>query len=206
LAAGDCECIHHGWLAQPSNALSSLAYVVALVPGFAAGDAVGRLLGVLIASNGPAGVAYHGPGGLTSHVLHDGALGATLGAMAARDLAQITGTPPLATVAAGGVAGAVAAGARRDVLAQLGLGALVLACEGWLAGAAVRSHRSWRRRFAVPAALMGAGAVLHSAGRTGSPLCRPASRWQPHAAWHLVSAAALTAWLRGATRERSNLA
>jgi hypothetical protein len=47
---------------------------------------------------------------------------------------------------------------------------------------------------------MAIGACLHVAGRTGSPACRPASRWQPHAAWHVVSAAALVTWLRGATR------
>lgn len=51
-----------------------------------------------------------------------------------------------------------------------------------------------RHSLALVAGL-GAGALLaYVAGRTGSPWCRPESLVQPHALWHVLSAAALTAW------------
>jgi hypothetical protein len=37
------------------------------------------------------------------------------------------------------------------------------------------------------------GLAAYVAGRTGGPLCRPESLWQPHAAWHALSALALGA-------------
>jgi hypothetical protein len=41
-------------------------------------------------------------------------------------------------------------------------------------------------------ALLAVGAF--ALGRTGSPLCDPATLLQPHAAWHVLAAATLTAW------------
>lgn len=44
----------------------------------------------------------------------------------------------------------------------------------------------------TPAAVwMVPAAVAYMAGRTGSPLCDPASLWQPHAVWHALSAVGL---------------
>jgi hypothetical protein len=37
--------------------------------------------------------------------------------------------------------------------------------------------------------VVAAAVLAYAAGRTGSPVCRPASRLQPHAAWHVISAA-----------------
>lgn len=39
----------------------------------------------------------------------------------------------------------------------------------------------------------GAGAALYVLGRTGGPLCHPDSLVQPHAAWHVLAAAAIVA-------------
>jgi len=78
LGASDCEAIRDGWLAQPTNALSSLAYV-------AAGAWLGRrlvvrhggvtLLGagyvVLLVGNGIGSFAYHGPQVTGAEVAHD---------------------------------------------------------------------------------------------------------------------------------------
>jgi hypothetical protein len=52
------------------------------------------------------------------------------------------------------------------------------------------------RRAAYRAALgvAAAGAACWWLGRTASPLCRPDSLLQGHAAWHLLSAAALAVW------------
>ena len=53
-----------------------------------------------------------------------------------------------------------------------------------------------RRRAAYRAALAAAaaGAACWWLGRTTSPVCDPDSLLQPHAAWHLLAAAALAAW------------
>ena len=51
-----------------------------------------------------------------------------------------------------------------------------------------------RRAYLAAWALAAAGATCWWAGRTASPWCDPDSLLQPHAAWHLLSAAALAAW------------
>ena len=53
-----------------------------------------------------------------------------------------------------------------------------------------------RRRVAYRVALAAtaAGAACWWAGRTAGPWCDPDSLFQPHAAWHLLGAAALLAW------------
>jgi hypothetical protein len=51
---------------------------------------------------------------------------------------------------------------------------------------------AWR-----PAALwLVPASAAYLAGRTGSSFCHPDSLWQPHAAWHVLSAVALTLALR----------
>jgi hypothetical protein len=42
--------------------------------------------------------------------------------------------------------------------------------------------------------------VAYGAGRSGSPLCRPTSLWQFHAAWHVVCALTIGALLTRSTR------
>src|SRR5687767_14429072 len=86
------------------------------------------------------------------------------------------------------------------VLAPLGL---VPAVHGALAvaiGAAELRRR--RRRTSPPSvadrvtvAALGLGAALFVLGRTGAPLCSPASPAQPHAGWHVATALAAAAAL-----------
>ena len=75
---------------------------------------------------------------------------------------------------------------------------------GWLRTAAVDTRRWWAAGGCWAAAL-----AAYAVGRTGSPLCRPESLWQPHAAWHGLGAVGLgvavlacTAGPRLATRSR----
>ena len=44
------------------------------------------------------------------------------------------------------------------------------------------------------AATLAVGVTAYLLGRTGGPLCRPERLLQPHALWHLLTAAALAAW------------
>jgi hypothetical protein len=59
-----------------------------------------------------------------------------------------------------------------------------------------RSRLTPRERVAYRVALAAtaAGLACWWAGRTASPWCDPDSLLQPHAAWHLLGAAALAAW------------
>jgi hypothetical protein len=63
-----------------------------------------------------------------------------------------------------------------------------------------RARLSLDRRPAYRAALAAAaaGAACWWLGRTASPWCDPDSLLQPHAAWHLLGAAALACWAEAA--------
>jgi hypothetical protein len=64
----------------------------------------------------------------------------------------------------------------------------------------------WRRGFRRPPAVaLVAGATAMAANiltRTGAPLCRPDSLLQGHAAWHVLTAIALAAWLAPPAKPR----
>lgn len=193
LAASDCEAIHDGFLGQPVNALSSGAYLVAGAALVA--DAVGtsgasrdRLVtyGLAVAANGVGGVGYHGPGDRLSRWVHDSALLASLGLILVTDVEGLRRHPPsrpaaLTVLAASGMA---AIHPSVSIAAQRVLTALAPAFE-----AASRPARSY-------ALTAGVGALVHAGSRTGGPLCRPDSRLQGHALWHLISALALWQWGR----------
>jgi hypothetical protein len=78
LAESDCERWHAGWLAQPVNAVSSLAFVVVgawLLLGarrVSAGRAGLIAGGVAMVGTGVGSLAYHGPQPGWAHVAHDG--------------------------------------------------------------------------------------------------------------------------------------
>lgn len=91
----DCERIGAGWLAQPANAVSSLAYVA--VAGWLLRDARGpendRMVLVssaaALAAVGAGSLAYHGPQPGWAPLVHDGSilgLGAVLFGAAVRGL------------------------------------------------------------------------------------------------------------------------
>ena len=58
----------------------------------------------------------------------------------------------------------------------------------------VRLPPRGRAAYRAALAATAAGAACWWAGRTASPWCDPDSLFQPHAAWHLLGAAALAAW------------
>jgi hypothetical protein len=66
--------------------------------------------------------------------------------------------------------------------------------------AAVTAATAWRRRSlprppALAVAALAAAVTLNLLGRTGAPLCQPDSLVQGHAAWHVLTAAAVMTWL-----------
>jgi hypothetical protein len=58
----------------------------------------------------------------------------------------------------------------------------------------VRLPPGRRVAYRLAVAATAAGAACWWAGRTAGPWCDPDSLLQPHAAWHLLTAAALAAW------------
>jgi len=213
LGGSDCERLRVGWLAQPANAVSSLAYVAAglwlLWRAGRPGVNRGMLLGAGVATIliGVGSVAYHGPQPGWAQLAHDasaawlslvviGQIGWRFAQADDRRLAMAGLKAPAACL---GVALAAApALAAFPVLPSTGSaprlpGGLVVAVV--LVVGAVLAHptttpaalAAWRRS----AVWMALALAAYAAGRTGSALCRPGVLWQPHAAWHVVSAAGL---------------
>ena len=75
VAYGDCEDIRPGWIGQPSNTVTSLAFVLAARPLLRASrrPGGGAWAGVAAAAaiEGIGSVGYHGPGGRLSKLIHD---------------------------------------------------------------------------------------------------------------------------------------
>jgi hypothetical protein len=75
IAAGDCERIRDGLIAQPANFVSSAAYCV--VGGWlwqrsrSDGRARWKILSALSVAAGLGSMAYHGPGGHAGKLFHD---------------------------------------------------------------------------------------------------------------------------------------
>jgi len=205
-ALADCERVRDGLWAQPANALSSLAYVVAGVglirSGWSGPDGARgwlRAFGLATAANGLGGVAYHGLGGPGSRWVHDAALLTTLGLMIARDGERPArsagwhrGAPGLATAA-----GLLALSPRISGVAQLGTAAALVIAEAlWAAGVRPRRTGGRARHLGIPALIVVPAVAVYALSRTGAPLCRPDSLLQGHALWHVLTAAALWWWGR----------
>lgn len=157
MAESDCEQLRSGWLAQPANAISSVAFAIGgcWVLWRSHGPTARRRLlvvgGLAMVGAGVGSVAYHGPQPGWAHVAHDGS--------------------------------------------TLVLAALITGATMWsLTGRATRplAFQAWKA--AAPWAVLAGAAYV--AGRSGSPFCRPSSIWQPHAAWHVLSALGLGAAAR----------
>ncbi|MGK2948813.1 MAG: hypothetical protein ACSLFP_09580 [Acidimicrobiales bacterium] len=105
VAFADCERIRDGWVGQPANAASSLAFVVAAVPIARSARARRRPVWLAVAAaaaiEGLGSVGYHGPGGRWSKVVHDAGIVALVGTVTAAvvaDAAPRPVVPPRAAV------------------------------------------------------------------------------------------------------------
>jgi len=112
LGGSDCEALHDGWLGQPVNSLSSLAYVVAgaYVLQMRGPPAPGVALGAV----GLGSLLYHGPMPSWAEVLHDGSLVALAAAMVLAWRERSLCRPPALAVLA------AAAGPAVNVLSRTG--------------------------------------------------------------------------------------
>jgi hypothetical protein len=94
MGSSDCERIGEELLAQPVNAVTSLAFVIvgawivfrALRP--TGGRARTALFGIAVASVGVGSVLYHGPQPAQARLLHDGTIAVVVGAIAVLEVAR----------------------------------------------------------------------------------------------------------------------
>jgi hypothetical protein len=108
LGASDCEALHGGWLGQPVNCLSSLAYVGAGAYLLRRGGPGARPVAAALGAVGLGSVLYHGPMSPGAEAVHDGslvALAATI--VVTAGLRRSVPRPPAVAVVTFGAAVAV---------------------------------------------------------------------------------------------------
>lgn len=206
MGGSDCERIGHGFLAQPTNALSSIAYVVAGV--FLVQRALARrtgpvslAYGVLVVGIGIGSAAYHGPMPAWGRFAHDASIAAVLAFVAGIDIARARGV----TARSGFVIFGVLLGGSAITLAVVpdasnALDAVLVAAavvgELMVARSSSAGAAGARWVWLVGAMALTVGVALNALGRTDGPLCDPSSPFQLHAVWHVITAFVL--WLYGA--------
>jgi hypothetical protein len=207
VGGSDCEHIGRGLLAQPANALSSFAYVVAgalLLRRALARRSQPRVACVVYAVTvvgvGIGSVAFHGPMPVWGRFAHDLSIAAVLAFVIGYDVALVRdATVDRGLVIFGGLTGACAAVLAAwpdaanglDVLLVAGAVAAEFVVTRSPAGRATGDARFW----IVGIGVLTIGAVLNALGRTDGPLCDADAPFQLHAGWHVVTAFVL--WLYG---------
>lgn len=221
LGQSDCERLLDGaFLAQPVNAVSSLAYVAAGLWVIAqartrdGGERTTQIaFGAAVLAVGIGSVAFHGPQPPGARWVHDLAIVAVFAVVVGRATAGLLARPERASLTTGAVLVATAGllmAVRPDAgLPLTGLVAVVgIGGEAWLHRTTRRKDRHLARAIMRPpatagglgaaAALVAAGAFVNAMGRTGAPWCDPTSLVQPHAVWHVLTALALGVYGRAA--------
>lgn len=201
-------------LLQPANAWSSLAFLAAgiwIVLGArraAARGAEQTFYAVAVASNALGGILHHGTRWSGSRWVHDVAILAVLGFIAAFGVARRLERPTAWTMrayalvlAVSGVFLAALPDSAHGLFAIVGAGAVgsellqyrhelpALRREG------ITARRAARMGVAVALLL---GATAFWVGRGGAPLCNPASSFQWHAVWHVLAALGMALYAYGA--------
>ena len=207
MGGSDCEHIGQGLLAQPANALSSLAYVLAgvlLLRRALAGRPGARMTPVVYAlaviGVGIGSAAFHGPMPAWGRFVHDLSIAAVLAFVIGYDVALARGASANAGLAMFvGITGACAvvlavspdAGNTLDAVLVAGAVVAEIGASPSTAGRATADRRLW----IVIVGVIAIGALLNALGRTDAPLCEPDSPVQLHAVWHVLTAFVL--WLYG---------
>jgi hypothetical protein len=213
----DCERIVSGFLGQPANALSSLAFLAAagwiLILALRRDRATRAALivfSVAVGANAVGSFARHGPDPAWAAWAHDVAIMAVLLFVPIHALARVLAWRPaveFGAYAAGlvtvGLGLAAIQGASDPVAGTLAAGAVVgevgvfsrerrgPALADRVGSSAARGNVVAR---SVGLAAIALGGVAFLLGRTGSPLCTPESLFQWHALWHVLAAVALAAY------------
>jgi hypothetical protein len=208
----DCETISNGLLAQPINAISSLAFsVIGLGSIWWAMRAVGNeravriVFGVLMFLTGAGSVLFHGPQWTGSQFGHDVTFLVTVWFIAIINISATLRWKHAVGWIVFAVGGVVLATAL--VLSPGLTNVLMVATVVSLVASDVTLHR--RGRVATPWYIASIVAIVAAVamfllGRTGGPLCDPGSLFQGHGVWHLLGAVALGAYFVATSRSRTD--
>lgn len=215
VATGDCELIRTGLLAQPANTLSSLALVAAglwlMGRAARAADPGRRWVGLVGAATTTAGVGsalLHGSMWSGARLVHDLGLVSVPLAFLAAGLAVLATDRPAAVTGSGLWAGTAGLLALAPTTTDLLLGFAIAGAAGTEAGIWLTGRRRLRAgdrpRYLAAAAAAAGGLGLTVLGRTGGPLCEPASLVQAHAGWHVLISLAVALYASTALTDGSH--
>ena len=202
MPGADCEYIVEGWLAQPVNAMSSLAFVLAgiwvpLAIRTRSGRSgmLGSAFGSSLALVGIGSLAFHGPGGTLAGWLHDASITALLILILTTELgrrvawsARLVVTSSSAITAILMVIEWIWTGFGDALNAPLAFFAVLAVLGPEIGRRGFRPMSERNRGRLMGAALVGTGAIVMVLSRTGGPFCAPEALLQGHAMWHVLAA------------------
>ncbi len=210
LGAADCEMVSGGWLVQPVNAWSSLAYAVVgmlLITSMSRTPRSDRILratfGVLMVATGIGSFLYHGPQPAAAGFAHDITFLAMLWFLILMNLASAYGVPRrYAWITFGGATVAAAtvllvSPASTNFLT--GVSVVALVASDLLLHRVGGINGRW---YAAALLLFVASLAFDVLGRSGASTCDPDSLIQFHALWHVASALAFGAYFVATTVPR----
>jgi hypothetical protein len=199
MGSGDCERMREGWLAQPFNAVTSLAFVVVGATTMKRARKrpweAGRIaLAAAAAATGVGSFLFHGPQPRGAHRLHDGSMTwLVVQVLLFRD-SRLLERRTAYSAAATTVVGALAIRARREN-AVVGAAAAAIAVKELRALRGRREIGELSGPYGRALAALIASAAALALGRTGSPLCNPDRFLQLHGLWHVGAAIALDGYV-----------
>lgn len=220
---GDCEALHDGFLAQPANSLSSLAFLAVGVWVGARALAMDRgarwpglALGAALVANGVGSAWYHGRPGEAGQWMHDGAaLALPLIVLVVDCTLQNPRGSRIALPVLGAmlilVGAAEVASPEGTNQGMVSLLLVMIAAEVLVARNERQNGRpAWPPGHGVAKCVLGASLLVAGVGlalgRTGAAACRPASAWQFHALWHVAVAVAVGAYAVAVLEPRARAA
>lgn len=179
-ALGDCELIRPGFLGQPMNTLTTLAFVVAGIWLLRRRSTL--WIGLALIATGAGSFVFHGPMPPWGEWAHDVSLSwliVTVGGLQTR-WELWSRWPALAGLA-------LLVALLPEVADPVAIALTVV-----VAGSILLKGLSRHETLAL--GVLGAAAVLGRLGSTGGPLCDPTSMFQPHGVWHVTAAFAVAWW------------
>jgi len=202
LGESDCEELGSGFLAQPVNAVSSLAFSVfglAIIAWARSAPGLERTIrtwfGWLMVATGVGSFLFHGPQWPGAHFLHDITfLAAVVFVLTFNVVAAKGWNPRLGWI---GFFATTVGAAVVLLIAPSSTNALTVIAVAGLVASEVVVHRVGGvdgRWYATALVLLVLALAGNAAGRTGSALCDPESVFQAHGAWHVLAAGFLTAY------------
>lgn len=209
----DCEAVGGGWLKQPVNAWSSLAFAgvgvaLASTVGIVEGrERVTRLgFAALLVATGIGSFLFHGPHPSGAQYFHDASFLAVLWFLIAANLTGAFAVGNRATVIVT-LAGIVAIGAALAIADGLtnALAAVLVVALVASDGTMWQRARPDPRWFGLAVAALIVGVGLFVVGRTGSALCEPGSLLQGHGGWHVFAAVFLSAYFLATAPARTGI-